>query len=164
MLRRVANGNTTFFQIGQGRGFRIFAEAIVSGEQRLGFPGKLLKFLRSNSKAPLNPWLREIHDALVADLILAGTGRLLTNATLNVIIERTAKGGVSEEMTLGQFSGHGEGNDRINLSTLHSAKGREFALVIMFAMDNGRIPWRNVAATNPRVAPTLLCWVYPGQN
>ncbi len=47
-------------------------------------------------------------------------------------------------MTLGQFSGHGEGNDRINLSTLHSAKGREFRLVIMFAMDNGKIPWFNV--------------------
>ena len=47
-------------------------------------------------------------------------------------------------MTLGQFSGHGIGTDRINLSTLHSAKGREFALVVMFAMDDGTIPWRNV--------------------
>ena len=26
----------------------------------------------------------------------------------------------------------GEGNDRIKLSTLHSAKGREFTLVVLF--------------------------------
>jgi DNA helicase-2/ATP-dependent DNA helicase PcrA len=43
-------------------------------------------------------------------------------------------------MSLGLFSGHGEGNDRINLSTFHSAKGREFALVILFGIDEGRLP------------------------
>ena len=43
-------------------------------------------------------------------------------------------------MTLGVFSGFGEGSDRINLSTLHSAKGREFAIVVLFGMDDGRIP------------------------
>jgi superfamily I DNA/RNA helicase len=60
------------------------------------------------------------------------------------VIERTAHGGSAAGMTLGQFSGHGEGNDRINLSTLHSAKGREWQLVVMFAMDHGVIPWLNV--------------------
>ena len=129
-----------------GEGCRIFAEAITSGEQKLIFQRKLLKFLwdRRNSTAPLNSWLREIRDSLLTELI-SGTRTLDDEGeTLGTIIERTAEGGVAEEMTLGQFSGHGEGNDRINLSTLHSAKGREFGLVIMFAMDNGRIPWLNV--------------------
>jgi ATP-dependent DNA helicase UvrD/PcrA len=61
------------------------------------------------------------------------------------MMERTASGGPAAGMTLGQFSGHGDGNDRINLSTLHSAKGREWELVVMFAMDHGVIPWRNAA-------------------
>ena len=65
---------------------------------------------------------------------------------LKAVIQRAGKGGVAADVTLGQFSGVGTGNDRINLSTLHSAKGREFSLVFMFAMDNGRIPWRNVDA------------------
>lgn len=46
-------------------------------------------------------------------------------------------------MTLGQFSGLGEGNDRVNLSTLHSSKGREFDVVILFGIDEGRIPRAN---------------------
>lgn len=129
-----------------GEGCRIFAEAITSGEQRLVFQRKLLRFLweRRNSTAPLNSWIREIQDALVAELITGSRTLGDEGETLSAIIERTAAGGIAREMTLGQFSGHGEGNDRINLSTLHSAKGREFVLVIMFAMDNGRIPWRNV--------------------
>ncbi|MGH6913541.1 MAG: 3'-5' exonuclease, partial [Geminicoccales bacterium] len=31
-------------------------------------------------------------------------------------------------------------SDRINLTTLHSAKGREFAVVILFGIDQGRLP------------------------
>jgi hypothetical protein len=46
---------------------------------------------------------------------------------LDGFIERTGPTGDIPDMTLGLFSGFGEGNDRINLSTLHSAKGREFA-------------------------------------
>jgi superfamily I DNA/RNA helicase len=38
------------------------------------------------------------------------------------------------------FAGNGGGRDRLNLSTLHSAKGREFRIVILFAIDAGRIP------------------------
>jgi DNA helicase-2/ATP-dependent DNA helicase PcrA len=48
-------------------------------------------------------------------------------------------------MTLSQFSGEGISSDRINLSSLHSAKGREFSVVILFAMDQGRIPWNNAS-------------------
>jgi len=130
-----------------GEGCRIFAETITSGEQKLIFQRELLKFLweRRNSTTPLNSWLREIQNALVEQLISRSRTLDDEGDTLNAIIERTAEGGIAEEMTVGQFSGHGEGNDRINLSTLHSAKGREFVLVIMFAMDNGRIPWLNVS-------------------
>jgi DNA helicase-2/ATP-dependent DNA helicase PcrA len=45
-------------------------------------------------------------------------------------------------MTLGQFAGFGDGADRVNLSSLHSAKGREFEAVVLFGMDEGRIPRR----------------------
>lgn len=33
--------------------------------------------------------------------------------------------------------------DSVKLSTLHSSKGREFSVVIMFGMDEGRIPRPN---------------------
>ena len=56
---------------------------------------------------------------------------------------RVDAGGDRDGMTLGQFSGQGVAADRINLSTLHSAKGREFQVVVLFGMDAGRIPWNN---------------------
>jgi DNA helicase-2/ATP-dependent DNA helicase PcrA len=59
-------------------------------------------------------------------------------------------------MTLGPFSGFGEGNDRINLSTLHSAKGRQFAVVVLFGMDNGRIPRRGASGAALLEARTLF--------
>ena len=59
-------------------------------------------------------------------------------------------------MTLGQFAGDGDGHDRINLSTMHSAKGREFRVVILFAMDNGRIPRPNASQADRREARRLF--------
>ncbi|WP_247550345.1 3'-5' exonuclease [Bradyrhizobium sp. 138] len=55
-------------------------------------------------------------------------------------VERVSSGGDLTTMTLAEFSGVGLGTDRVNLSTLHSAKGREFDLVILFGMDQGRVP------------------------
>jgi ATP-dependent DNA helicase UvrD/PcrA len=56
------------------------------------------------------------------------------------------------------FAGFGDGGDRVNLSTLHSAKGREFAVVILFAMDQGRIP-RNGASLGDRREARRLFYV-----
>ena len=65
---------------------------------------------------------------------------------LDSFIERTSAIGDVEEMTLAQFSGLGLGVDRINISTLHSAKGREFTVVVLFAIDQKRLPWNNVGS------------------
>jgi DNA helicase-2/ATP-dependent DNA helicase PcrA len=129
-----------------GEGNRIFAEILTSDDQRLSFQRVLLALLwaQRDSTMDLNAWLQEIYHGLVADLIARSRTLDEEGATLTSFIGRTAEGGSADGTTLGQFSGHGEGNDLINLSTLHSAKGREFALVILFGMDNGRIP-RNVA-------------------
>jgi DNA helicase-2/ATP-dependent DNA helicase PcrA len=46
------------------------------------------------------------------------------------------------DMPLNIFSGRIEGTGRVTLSTLHSAKGREFDAVILFGINNGDIPSR----------------------
>lgn len=77
------------------------------------------------------------------------------------------------DMPLNVFSGRVEGTGRLNLSTLHSAKGREFDAVILFGINNDDIPnWRDkksdralrearrlfyVGVTRPRKE---LCLVY----
>ena len=45
-----------------------------------------------------------------------------------------------EDIPLNIFAGRIEGTCRVNLSTLHSAKGREFDSVILYGMNAGLIP------------------------
>ncbi len=71
---------------------------------------------------------------------------------------KTADRGECENMTLGQFSGHGSGNNSLNLSTLHSSKGREFPVVVMFGIDSGRLP-RNNATAREQVEARRLFYV-----
>ncbi len=71
-------------------------------------------------------------------------------------IAKLAPGGQAEGMTLGQFSGQGKGTNQITLSTLHSAKGREFRVVFLFGMDQGRVPRFNARAREIREARRLF--------
>lgn len=49
---------------------------------------------------------------------------------------------LSQDMSLSSFSGRSEGTGQVTLSTLHSAKGREFHSVILFGINSGDIPSR----------------------
>jgi len=128
-------------------GLRIFAEALPDHMRKTAFQRGLMQLLweRRDSRLPVNRWIREARVALLDELITACRSLSDEPGTLDAVLERTGRAGTAAGMTLGQFSGHGEGNDRMNLSSLHSAKGREWEVVVMFAMDHGVIPWRNVA-------------------
>lgn len=126
-------------------GRRIFAEALTADDDVLSFQRLLLKTLweRRNSTVLLHRWLTEVRREAIADLIEGCRTLQDEGATLAAFIGRTTPSGDCEEMTLGQFAGRGEGNNCISLSTLHSAKGREFSVVIMFGMNEGTIPWHD---------------------
>lgn len=141
-----------------GEGNRIFAEVLIADNQRLSFQRELLRLLwdRRDSTLNLYEWLQAIYENLIVDMIAQCRTLDDEGNTLTSFISQTAEGGSLNEMTLGQFSGHGEGNDRINLSTLHSAKGREFDLVILFGMDDGRIPRNGATQRELREARRLF--------
>jgi len=127
-------------------GARLFAEALLTEDELFAFRRKLMETLwnRRSGNLSLHQWLAELRDTLIDDLIAACRTLQDEEETLSAFIERTVDGGDCAEMVLGQFAGQGVGNDCINLSTLHSSKGREFSVVIMFGMDYGRIPRSNV--------------------
>ncbi|MBV8096782.1 MAG: ATP-dependent helicase [Acetobacteraceae bacterium] len=77
---------------------------------------------------------------MIANLIGQCRTQHEEGAVLNALINRTGPPCDAADTTLSVFAGFGDGEDRINLSTLHSAKGREFTVVILFGMDDGRIP------------------------
>jgi superfamily I DNA/RNA helicase len=70
-------------------------------------------------------------------------------------LSKTSPNGTSNDLTLEQFSGLGAGS-QINLSTLHSSKGREFKVVILFGMDQGNIPRNNTSVAQKTEARRLF--------
>ena len=123
-------------------GTRIFAEGVYSRDDRMAFQRRLSESLWA-LRAPsvtLHHWLQCVRDQVLQDLADACQTIDDDLATLDGIVDRTGDGEELAGMTLGQFSGLGDGGDRLNLSTLHSSKGREFDLVVLFGMDAGRVP------------------------
>ena len=123
-------------------GQRIFLEVLISQEARRTFGRALLALLwdRRDSTLSLNSWLGDLKGGLIDDLVEKSRTLGDEAAIFDAFLSRTMPEGDAAELTLGQFAGYGEGNDRINLSTLHSAKGREFSCVVLFGMDDRRIP------------------------
>ncbi len=75
---------------------------------------------------------------------------------LDGLIARLGPEGDVDGLSLGEFAGIGTGLDRINLLTLHSAKGREFDVVTLVGMEEGRLPRNNPSASDLREARRLF--------
>lgn len=59
------------------------------------------------------------------------------------LLNVTSSGEPLEAFTVAFFGGQGGSPDHLNLTTLHSAKGLEYDVVIMFGLEEGRIPYYN---------------------
>lgn len=126
--------------VGEGR--RLFAETIRNEDQAADFHRHLIAVLWNvrDEGLQLHPWLVDLR-LLVINPLAAGCAALREEMDiLTAFIERTSPAGDCNEMLLGELAGSRENLDRVTLSTLHSAKGREFAVVFMFGMDVGRLP------------------------
>lgn len=134
-------GTTRFSRI-MSEGRRLFFEALTTPEQVLAFQRALLAILWEyrESTLLLDTWFTALRTELIDELLLKCCSINDEGEILSQFCDRVSSGGDNEEMLLAHFAGQGEGRDCINLSTLHSSKGREFSIVIMFAMENGRIP------------------------
>ncbi len=101
----------------------------------------LIGFLRDSLETAhtTNSWVKAFQSA-----VLDGWRARARSATdewdvVDEIVEKTDLV-LGHDMPLSHFAGKIEGSGRLNLSTLHSAKGREFDVVILFAMNDGVLP------------------------
>jgi DNA helicase-2/ATP-dependent DNA helicase PcrA len=127
--------------------YRIFSESVHSDEARMALQRELLAFLLAHRQPSINlhSWLLAVRNELLEPRF-CGCRTLDDEAEIvQELLDKTAPDGIAAALTLGEFAGQSEGSDQIVLSTLHSAKGREFRVVILFGMDRGRIP-RNYAS------------------
>ncbi len=124
----------------QGR--RTFSEVLNSEETCVDFQKRLIGYLwaRRSPGLRLHDWLND----LVAEVIepLADECMSLHDELeiLAMFMARVAPDGDSCEMELGSLAGDGGQLNRLTLSSLHSAKGREFGLVFMFGLDARYFP------------------------
>lgn len=164
-LERCAEWCTGGWQTGTPRfsqlvneGARLFVEEVSTSESRLAFQHALMNSLwsRRDSALPLRQWLIDIRADVITHLIAKCRTMKDEGETLDTFIGRTQAGRDCAGMTLAQFAGQGEGNESLHLSTLHSAKGREFPIVIMFGMDQGNIPRKNSSESQKLEARRLF--------
>lgn len=122
-------------------GKRLFSEILFDDESRILFQQNLAKTLwvLRNKKSLLSSWFDVLCSQIIFSYIRCCNSLHDELEILNEFMEK-CKNGICKDMLLEQFSNHGNGQDCLILSTLHSSKGREFAVVILFGMDEGRIP------------------------
>lgn len=135
------DGTPRFSQIVR-EGSRLFAEAIATPEAQIIFQRSLVEALwkTRDGSALLFDWLSAIRSEITSEMVDRCRGVKDEGEVLDTFITRTAPDGDCSEMTLEQFAGQSSQSGSLNLSTLHSAKGREFRYVVLFGMDKGRIP------------------------
>lgn len=113
----------------------------ASREEMLQLEWELMAFL--NPRIGTNPGTHEWLSNFRADVLSLWKPRsrnLLEDWTsIDAMIVRTDPA-TGEAIALSNFAGRIEGSGRLNMSTLHSAKGREWDCVIMFAMNGDVIP------------------------
>jgi len=75
---------------------------------------------------------------------------------LKSLHEASKDGKPLEKYTVANFGGQRGSPDRLNLTTIHSAKGLEYDVVIMMGLEQGRLPYYKVSATQEKEARRLF--------
>lgn len=139
-------------------GSRLFHETITDEDDRLAFQRDLTAALWNRRDDTLNlyEWLTTLRDDIIRPRVALSRSLADEYGTLNDFLTRVGPAGDIADFPLAEFAGIGSGLDRINLSTLHSAKGREFDVVILFGVEEGRLPRNNATEDDLREARRLF--------
>lgn len=123
-------------------GTRLFNETLTDEDARLTFQHDLTAVLWAHRDETLSlyHWLTALSNKIIEHHCM--TARSLDDeyCTFNNFLTRICPTGDIDDFPIADFAGIGSGLDRINLSTLHSSKGREFDVVILFGIEEGRLP------------------------
>ena len=119
-----------------------FNETISTDADRRNLQRGLARFLFSHRTADqaLREWLSDFGEVCL-DVCLAREPRLRDDeVAVTKLNEVCAPGSRLAEFTVSAFGGQGGAGTHLNLMTLHSAKGLEFDVVIMMALEEGKVP------------------------
>ena len=122
-----------------------FNETLRSDKDRRLSQLALVKILYANrdAKMTLNNWLRILLSNGLG-VCLEREPRLRDDSEkVARLLKISEPNGPMESCSIAFFGGQGGSPEHLNLTTLHSAKGLEYDVVIIFGLEEGRIPYYN---------------------
>jgi DNA helicase-2/ATP-dependent DNA helicase PcrA len=122
-----------------------FNESIRADNEQRKLQIALVRFLYShkNPNMSLSEWLTKFMKIGLDDT-LKSEPRLRDDKTrVENLLKIASPGKPFEVFTVAFFGGQGGSPEHLNLTTLHSAKGLEYDVVIMMGLEQGRIPYYN---------------------
>ena len=125
-----------------------FNESLRSEKERRLSQVALVKFLHANrdAKIALNKWLNLFLDNGLG-VCLEREPRLRDDKEkVERLVQISSQNGPVEAWSIAFFGGQGGSPEHLNLTTLHSAKGLEYDVVIIFGLEEGRMPYYNDGA------------------
>lgn len=126
-----------------------FNESLCAESERRRLQAALVRFLyhHRNPGMPLNEWLG-LFMTMGLEVTLQREPRLKDDREkVENLLKATSPGNSLEPFTVAFFGGQGGSPEHLNLTTLHSAKGLEYDVVIMMGLEQGRIPFYNDSDT-----------------
>jgi DNA helicase-2/ATP-dependent DNA helicase PcrA len=108
----------------------------------------LTTFLLSarDPEAAASEWVSTLHFVALSAFFDTTPALADEKASFDALAKSLALGGPLAHLTVGGLGGQTAASDHVTLITMHSAKGREFDVVILFGADEGRIPHWGVAS------------------
>lgn len=126
-----------------------FNESLHAEIDRRRLQAALVRFLYNhrNPGMPLNEWLG-LFMTMGLEVTLQREPRLKDDKEkVENLLKVTSQGNSLEDATVAFFGGQGGSPEHLNLTTLHSAKGLEYDVVIMLGLEQGRMPYYNDSDT-----------------
>lgn len=135
-----------------------FNPSISKESESMACRRELVRFLFGNRSPDMRllDWLNEFaKQGLYARIKKDPTMADETEA-LKSLHEASKDGKPLAKYTVANFGGQRGSPDRLNLTTIHSAKGLEYDVVVMMGLEQGRIPFYKVSAHQEKEARRLF--------